>query len=63
MVPWNSNATDQDYLAAAAEGDWIRCPWCATAQDKAQALLGILGHLTHYRCRYCGGEFSKEGRR
>jgi transposase-like protein len=38
----------------------VRCPWCSTIQKKAVALLGQLGRLTHYRCRYCGGQFSKK---
>ena len=37
----------------------ICCPWCSTLQVKAEALLGNLGRITHYRCRYCGGQFSK----
>jgi transposase-like protein len=40
----------------------IRCPWCSTVQAKAVALLGKLGRLTHYRCRYCGGDFNKGGK-
>jgi hypothetical protein len=38
----------------------VRCPWCATFQTRAEALLGRLGRLTHFRCRYCGGRFLKE---
>jgi hypothetical protein len=41
------------------EADMICCPWCSTLQVKAEALLGKLGWLTHYRCRYCGGQFAK----
>jgi hypothetical protein len=37
----------------------IRCPWCSTFQAKPEALLVKLGRLTHYRCRYCGGQFSR----
>jgi hypothetical protein len=37
----------------------LRCLWCSTLQPKAEALLGKLGPLTHYRCRYCGGHFSR----
>jgi hypothetical protein len=37
----------------------IRCPWCSKIQAKAIAFLGKLGRLTHYRCRYCGGQFSR----
>jgi transposase-like protein len=40
----------------------IRCPWCQTTNNRSEALLGQLGHLSHYRCRYCGGDFSREGR-
>jgi hypothetical protein len=39
----------------------ICCPWCSTLQSKAEALLGRLGRLAHFRCRYCGGQFSKGG--
>ena len=37
----------------------IRCSWCSTVQAKTQAVLGQLGQLIHYRCHYCGGQFSK----
>ena len=37
----------------------IRCPWCNTLQSRAEALLGKLGRLAHYRCRYCGGGFQR----
>lgn len=40
----------------------IKCPWCTTVQHALEALLGRLGTIRHYRCRYCGGEWSK-GRR
>ena len=40
----------------------IRCPWCSIVQDKVVALLGKLGRRSHYRCRYCGGDFSKGGK-
>lgn len=41
----------------------ITCPWCDTVLSKAEALLGVLGFLAHYRCRYCGGQFSGKARR
>jgi len=41
------------------EANMICCPWCSTIQVKAETLLGKLGRLTHYRCRYCGAQFSK----
>jgi hypothetical protein len=37
----------------------IRCSWCSTLQFKAEALLGRLGPLAHYRCRHCSGQFAK----
>jgi hypothetical protein len=37
----------------------VRCPWRQSINHKAEALLGKLGRLTHYRCRFCGGDFSK----
>jgi len=40
----------------------VRCPWCCSLLQRAEALLGQLGRLTHYRCRYCGGDFSKGGK-
>jgi transposase-like protein len=36
----------------------IRCPACGTINDAIEALLGKLGRLVHYRCRYCGMTFS-----
>jgi hypothetical protein len=40
----------------------IRCPWCQSINLRFEALLGQLGRLAHYRCRYCGGDFSRQGR-
>lgn len=37
----------------------IRCPWCTALQAIAEAFLGALGRRRHYRCRYCGGMWSK----
>ena len=37
----------------------IRCPWCTALQHRIEALLGTLGTRRHYRCRYCGGQWSK----
>lgn len=39
----------------------VQCPWCGHGNDYDEALLGVLGMLTHFRCRYCGGQFSSEG--
>jgi hypothetical protein len=41
--------------------DTLTCPWCSNANDYDEAFLGVLGFLTHYRCRYCGAGFSSEG--
>jgi len=38
----------------------IRCPWCSLFLRRMDALIGRLGRLNHYRCRYCGGQFSTE---
>ena len=40
----------------------IRCPWCGSTNQRFEALLGKLGRLTHYRCRWCGGEWFKGGK-
>ena len=40
----------------------IRCPWCKIVQPESVALLGELGRFMHYRCRFCGGDFSREAR-
>jgi DNA-directed RNA polymerase subunit RPC12/RpoP len=37
----------------------VTCPACGQEQDEAEAFLGRLGWLTHYRCRYCGMPFSR----
>jgi hypothetical protein len=31
-------------------------------QFRHTSLLGQLGRLIHFHCRYCGGQFSKEAR-
>lgn len=36
------------------------CPHCETSVG-AESILGTLGKRTHYRCRYCGGEWSNYG--
>lgn len=36
----------------------IRCPACGSINARIEALLGKLGRLTHYRCRFCGMTFS-----
>ena len=38
----------------------VECPLCLTPQPKAEAELGGLGNLIHYRCRYCGGQWHTE---
>ena len=32
------------------------CPFC----DGDIVLLGVLGHVVHFRCRDCGLDFSRE---
>jgi transposase-like protein len=36
----------------------IRCPACGHINTRVESLLGKLGRLTHYRCRFCGITFS-----
>ncbi len=38
----------------------ITCPGCRADQDSGAAALGALGNLIHYRCIYCGADFSHE---
>jgi transposase-like protein len=35
------------------------CPTCEQNQDESECYLGRLGTLTHYRCRYCGMQWSE----
>lgn len=39
--------------------DTIECPWCKAEQLVHESLLGALANLFHFRCKYCGGDFSK----
>lgn len=41
----------------------VHCPACGSEQLHEEALLGVLGILTHYRCRFCGMGFYKEKRK
>ena len=34
------------------------CPRCHSRVLLSACLLGKLGKLYHYRCRYCGGDWS-----
>ena len=36
----------------------LECPGCGADQQTGEALLGVLGQLSHYRCRYCGWQWS-----
>jgi transcription elongation factor Elf1 len=36
-----------------------QCPVCDHEQDEAECFLGRLGYLTHFRCRYCGMQWSE----
>ncbi len=38
----------------------VTCPGCRADQDSGAAALGALGNLIHYRCIYCGADFSHE---
>ena len=37
----------------------MNCPWCGSHTNQRESLLGRLGTLMHYRCRYCGGMWNK----
>jgi len=41
----------------------VECPGCGSVQSAAEAELGGLGNLMHYRCRYCGVDFSHPSRK
>lgn len=38
------------------------CPWCQSEVTEENSLLGVLGFLKHWRCRYCGGAFTSENK-
>lgn len=48
---------DLTYPDVEFRSDSITCPACDTEQYVADAYLGTLGRLHHYRCRYCGFTF------
>jgi transcription elongation factor Elf1 len=41
----------------------VTCPACNAQQMRSACLLGTLGILSWFRCRYCGSEWSRKGRR
>lgn len=41
--------------------EFIECPCCHEEQHVSEARLGSLGAIEHFRCRYCGVQFSQEG--
>ena len=45
--------------ASALEAPAMTCPWCGAHVTRQNSLLGALGALLWFRCRYCGGQFSK----
>jgi transposase-like protein len=38
----------------------IQCPMCDAEQPYQDCTLGSLGHFEHFRCRYCGWQWSDE---
>jgi len=48
----------EDEWEGDAEAEDVLCPICQAMQPDAQARLGALGNRVHYRCRYCGGDWS-----
>lgn len=51
--------TDEDLDDAMLDAE-ISCPACAAEQPAGEALLGTLGRLSHYRCRFCGWQWSEQ---
>lgn len=39
----------------------VICGWCGAVQRDVEARLGVLGNLTHFRCRACGGDWHERG--
>jgi hypothetical protein len=37
----------------------MNCPWCGSHTNQAESLLGRLGCLLWFRCRWCGGQWSR----
>lgn len=37
----------------------VECPACGADNIPEEALLGTLGSLDHYRCRFCGMGWSQ----
>lgn len=37
----------------------VTCPACENTQEADVAFIGAFGNLLHYRCRYCGIQFSE----
>ncbi len=48
----------EDELEGGPELEDVICPTCDAMQPDAQARLGGLGSRVHYRCRYCGADWS-----
>lgn len=38
----------------------MTCPYCHGKGPASQSFLGDLGNRRHYRCRFCGGQWSRE---
>ena len=38
----------------------VQCPGCGQCFEVEIAYLGSLGNRNHYRCPYCGVDFSEE---
>lgn len=37
----------------------MNCPLCGSQTSQGESLIGRLGWLLHFRCRYCGGMWNK----
>lgn len=56
--PFGRRYSLEEYEAQISIGtdmsEEITCSACGSEQERAEAFLGALGSLEHYRCRYCG---------
>lgn len=41
----------------------MNCPCCGSETNRAESLLGTLGIMEWWRCRWCGGQWSRDLRK
>ena len=49
---------DYDLEEEIMAAEFVECPHCYAEQHGTAAYIGSLGSLRHYRCRFCGGQWS-----